>query len=377
MWKRAIEDAVTKTRANLLRFGEQFPHVSEADGVYQLQDNSDWTEGFWGGILWLCYEYSGDRAFAEAAKKTVASFRQRMENNFQLNHHDIGFLYSLSSGAQWIIERDEAARRLTLQAAETLMRRWRPKGQYLQAWGREDDPDDGGRIIIDCLLNVPLLHWAFRQTGDSRYRDVAVSHTDKSRKYLIRGDDSSYHTFHFARDTGYPLRGNTFQGEHDGSVWSRGQAWGLYGFALAYVNTGNEAYLETSRRLANYFIANLPNDHVPYWDFAVAEEGAYRDSSAAAIAACGMLELLDRLSPGHPDRSAIETAACSMVQSLAERYSTIGDADAQGFIRHGAYHVKRGLSPDGFMIWGDYFYLEALMRLERRSRGYWYERPAT
>lgn len=374
LWQEAIEDALRKTKANIERYGDLFPHVSE-NGKYHLNPNTDWTDGFWSGILWLSYEYTKDEAFKKAAERTVASFRNRLGSNTELDHHDIGFLYSLSSKAQWIIKKDEAAKQLTLAAADVLMKRWRPKGQYIQAWGPEVHPDNGGRIIIDCLMNLPLLYWAFEQTGNAVYRDAAVIHADKSRRFLVRGDDSSYHTFYFNPENGEALRGGTAQGYMDGSTWTRGQAWGIYGFALSYRYTNNPLYLETSKRLARYFLERLPEDDVVYWDFnAPITPDTKRDSSASAITASGLLELLSLLDQGDPDRAFFEDGVQRTMTSLVKNYSTIGQPEAEGFLEHGSYSVRGGAAPDDYMIWGDYYYLEALLRLEKGITGYWYDR---
>lgn len=373
LWKQAIEDAVQKTKANIERFGNQFPHVSD-NGKYLLNDNTDWTDGFWSGILWLAYEYSKDEAFREAAVKTVASFKDRLDTMTQMDHHDIGFLYSLSSKAQWMIEKDPGARDLTLAAADVLLKRWRPKAGLIQAWGPEGDPVNGGRIIIDCLMNLPLLHWAYEQTGNEDYKNKAILHTEKSRRFLVRGDDSSYHTFWFNPENGDSVRGGTHQGNTDGSTWTRGQSWGVYGFALAYHYTKDAKYLETSRRMAKYFLERLPEDNVVYWDFDVEiTPDTKRDSSASAITACGILELLKHLPENDPDRAYLEEGVRKTMEGLVKHYSTMNQPDAEGFIEHGSYAVRLGHSPDDFMIWGDYYYLEALMRLEQGHKGYWYE----
>lgn len=373
MWKLAIEDAVKKTRKNIEHFGELFPHVS-VNGKYELNKNDDWTDGFWSGLLWMCYEYSNDPVFKEKAMQTVDSLQNRLDKNIVLEHHDIGFLYSPSSKAQWMIEKKESARELTLQAADKMLSRWREKGQYLQAWGLKNDEIEGGRIIIDCLLNLPILYWASEQTGDPKYRDVAEAQAEKSRCYLVRGDDSSYHTFFFNQETGEPIGGATHQGYTNGSTWTRGQAWGIYGFALSYHSTKKLAYLETAKRMAKYFIEHLPEDYVPYWDVCVPiNENTPRDSSAASIAVCGLLEIIRHLKEDDTDRAFFEVTIQSMMKSLVENYSTINEKDAEGLLKHGSYHVRGNLAIDDYMIWGDYFYLEALMRLEKNHKGYWYE----
>lgn len=376
MWAQAIQQAVEQTKRNIERFGEQFPHVSKDGRHYELNANTDWTDGFWSGILWLSYEYTGDRRFRDAAVRTVDSFRRRLEENpASLDHHDIGFLYSLSSQAGWIIEKDEAARQLTLQAADVLLKRWREKPQLIQAWGPENDPENGGRIIIDCLMNLPLLYWAFKQTGEEKYREIAEIHAEKSRRYLVRGDDSSYHTFYFDPLTGDAVRGGTHQGYRDGSTWTRGQAWGIYGFVLAYRALGRPEFLETSKRMARYFIDRVPEDHVVYWDFDAPQvPETKRDSSASAIAAAGMLELIGHMAADDPLRDELQEAVHRSMSSLARNYAPDPASGDHGFIRHGSYSVRGGASPDDYTIWGDYFYLEALMRLEKGLPGYWYGR---
>ncbi|MEO2208244.1 glycoside hydrolase family 88 protein [Paenibacillus pabuli] len=375
MWKDAIEDALQVTRSNIERFGDRFPHVSNGDEHYVLNDNTEWTAGFWSGILWLCSEYTQDPLFREAAVRTVDNFRTRMERKSIFDHHDIGFLYSLSSKAQWVVERDPAARDLTLEAADMLMKRWREESGLIQAWGRKGDVNNGGRIIIDCLLNLPLLLWAYEQTNNEEYRRAAKLHAEKSRRFLVRGDDSSYHTFYFDQATGEAIRGGTHQGYNDGSTWTRGQAWGIYGFALCSRYLQSAEMFETARRLARYFIAHVPEDHVAYWDFDAPQTSeTKRDSSASAIAACGILEIAERMDPSDPERQFFLDAVQKSMASLVQNYSTHGAETEEGLLKHGSYSVRGGDSPDDYVIWGDYFYLEALMRLERGIPGYWYER---
>ncbi|MCU6711574.1 glycoside hydrolase family 88 protein [Paenibacillus sp. J5C_2022] len=370
-WDAAIEDAMLKVKNNIVKFPGKLPHI--ADGQrYEWGDNDDWIEGFYIGLMWLAYEYSGEIFYKEAAQNYLTNFKDRLDRHVALDHHDIGFLYSLSSVAQWQVTGSTEAREVALQAADRLLARWRPAIGIIQAWGKEDDADNGGRMIIDCLLNLPLLFWAYEQTGDSRYYDVAFRHALKSQKFLVRGDGSSYHTFYFDTATGHALRGGTHQGYEDGSTWTRGQSWGIYGFALAYRYTKHAPFLDTSKRLARYFIEHLPEDHVAYWDFDVPiENGTPRDSSASAIASCGLLELLELTGADDPDRPLFESALQNSMESLVERYSTMDAAEAEGLLKHGSYHVLGDRAPDDYMIWGDYYYMEALVRMQRGLKGYW------
>lgn len=373
MIQAALQDAINKTKINIARFNGLFPHVSE-NGAYHLNDNDDWTNGFWTGMLWLCYEQSKDEQFREVAVQTVKSFRRRLAEHKVLDHHDIGFLYSLSAKAQWIIEGDQEAKQLALAAADVMMKRWRANIELIQAWGLEGDEKNGGRIIIDCLMNLPLLFWAAQHTGDTRYAEAAVLQAEKSRRFLVRGDDSSYHTFYFNQQSGEAIRGGTEQGYSDGSTWTRGQAWGIYGFALAYHYTGNKQYQQTSLRMAKYFLERLPEDGVVYWDFsAPIDEHTKRDSSAAAIAICGIHQLLQTLPAEHPDSAYLQQGMNTSLQGLIQHYSTMNNPEAEGLLERGSYHVRGGISPDDYMIWGDYFYMEALMRLACGHKGYWYE----
>ncbi len=180
-------------------------------------------------------------------------------------------------------------------AAENLISRYQENGKFIQAWG-EVGADDNYRLIIDCLLNLPLLYWASDVTGDDKFASIAKQHIDTSLQVIMREDHSTYHTFYFEKGTGKPLYGETRQGYSNDSAWSRGQAWGVYGTALSYMYTKNPDYLEKFYKITDFFIENLPHDLVPYWDFKFKDESNEpKDSSAAAIAVCGMLEMVKYL----------------------------------------------------------------------------------
>lgn len=372
-WQRAIEDAIVKTRKNLEAHSGKFPHIAN-DKSYVWEDNDDWIDGFYTGIAWLCYEYGKEDYFREQAELQVASFDSRLKAKHCLEHHDVGFLYGLSAFAGWVVERNAQHKELALRAADHLLGRWREQAGLIQAWGAAEDADNGGRIIIDCLLNLPLLYWASEATGKPEYAEIAERQAELSRRYLVRGDDSSYHTFYFDPETGHAIRGGTHQGYTDGSTWTRGQAWGIYGFALSYRYTGNKRFLETAKRLAVYFIERIPESGIVYWDFdAPVHAETNPDSSASAIAACGMLELLEHLEDGDALKERLKQAVQLTMNALVDTCATIGQ-EAEGLIDHGSYHVRGDRGPDGYMIWGDYYYLEALLRIERQIPGYWYER---
>jgi unsaturated chondroitin disaccharide hydrolase len=240
----------------------------------------------------------------------------------------------------------------------------------IQAWGDMRDPNQRGRTIVDSLMNTPLLYWASQVTGDERYHRAAHRHAGQLARYFVRPDNTTFHTFYFDPETGAPRLGQTAQGAADNSCWARGQAWAVYGFTLNYLYTRDESLLHTAWRVADYFLAHLPADKVAYWDLIFADgSGEERDSSASAIAACGLMELSKWL-PG--ERERYQSAAAEMVASLYENYSTRNAPESNALILHGVYSKPAGHGVDEGNLWGDYFYLEALMRLARPDwKLYW------
>lgn len=226
-------------------------------------------------------------------------------------------------------------------------------------------------MIIDCNMNLPLLYWASEQTGDPRYAQAATAHAQQAARYIVREDASTYHTYYIDVNTGEPRFGNTHQGYSDTSCWSRGQAWGIYGFLLSYRYTGDKNMVELSRSLAHYFLNRLPEDDVCHWDLALLGTDAVRDSSAAAITACGLLELVNALPALDEHRAHYEEMALRIVQSLTDNYLATDDDPTEGLLKHSVYHMGSGKGVDQCCSWGDYFYLEALVRLRQTWYSWW------
>ena len=315
----ALDTAVEQVRVNLPLYTFRCQNHSSVQNIYPACDNDQWTCGFWPGEVWLSYERTGDEAFKKTAMTLVASFDHRIRHKIEVDHHDMGFLYSPSCVAAYKLTGDAAARDAAILAADQLISRFQPKGQFIQAWGEMGAPENY-RYIIDCLLNLPLLYWASEVTGDPHYRDIAVAHTRTSVQNLVRPDHSTYHTFFFDPETGAPLRGATRQGYRDGSAWARGQAWGVYGMALSYRYTGDEACIRLFRQVTDYFLEHLPADGVPYWDLEFTSGDEPRDSSASAIAACGMLEMAPHLPAEEAARYTAEARRlAAAVESQLER----------------------------------------------------------
>jgi unsaturated chondroitin disaccharide hydrolase len=366
----AIHRALQRLDRSLAAFTDSFPAPSSERGLYGAIGNVEWTNGFWTGMLWLAWEFTGTSPYREVAQSQVESFIDRVERRNHVDHHDLGFLYTLSTCAAYRLTGDRLARAAGLVAAEILLGRFSPVAGVIQAWGDASDPEQRGRMIIDFNLNLPLLWWAGQETGDSRYRDAANRHVEQAARHLVRDDASTFHTFYFDTQTGAPRFGSTHQGFADDSCWARGQAWGIYGFALAYRQTRQTDYLMLAARLANYFLNRLPTDLICCWDLVFTGDQDLRDSSAAAIAACGLIELAHGLPLLHPDRTSYELAALRIIQALDHSYLAplVG---ANGLLTHGVYNLPRGIGIDESCLWGDYFYLEALMRLRYVWTPYW------
>lgn len=368
--QEAIDYVAKQTDNNLEVFSEQFPAPSSEALIYPKWENVEWTPGFWTGMLWLLYEDTNDKKYLEVLNSLITTFEKRLDEDTTLETHDIGFLYTLSTLAGYKIRKEKKYLDLSLRAADRLMDRYHKKAEIIQAWGNLSDPVQQGRMIIDCMLNLPLLYDMSEITGNLEYRNAAYHHAKQAEKYLVREDFSTYHTFYMDVRTGEPIKGTTAQGYSDQSAWARGQAWGVYGFVLSYVHTEDHSFLETAMKIADYFIDRLPKDFVPYWDLYFQEGDEYRDSSAAGILACGLLEISKHLAITNPIREKYEETALNIIYSLYKNYTTAGEM-SNGILKHAVYSIPHGNGVDECCIWGDYYYLEALMRLKKSWNLYW------
>ena len=367
----AMDRVADQVRCNMEYFGTRFPSSATRNQTYGVIDNIEWTDGFWTGLLWLCYEYTGDDAFKNLALKNVDSFLNRVEKRIELDHHDLGFLYSLSCVAGYKLTGSAEGRKAGLLAADKLMERFQEKGGFIQAWG-ELGARDNYRLIIDCLLNIPLLHWAFLETGKPGYRNAAMRHYEAACNNVIRDDASAYHTFYFDPETGEPLKGVTRQGYSDDSAWARGQAWGIYGIPLNYRYVKDDSAFNLFKGMTNYFLNRLPEDQVCYWDLIFTDgSNQSRDSSAAAIGVCGIHEMLKYLPEVESDKNTYRHAMHCILRSLMERYTAPEIKPGNPVLLHGVYSWHSGKGVDEGNIWGDYYYMEALMRFYKDWNLYW------
>ncbi len=369
--RKAMDHCIKQVDLNMEYFKNRFPYSCCKENHYPIIDNIEWTDGFWTGMLWLAYEYTNDEKYRKLADQNVESFLHRVENRIELDHHDLGFLYSLSCVSAYRLTGSEKAKRAGILAADKLLERWQEKGEFLQAWGPLNSPEHY-RFIIDCMLNLPLLYWASEVTGDSKYNDIAQRHFNTSIRNVIRDDASAYHTFYMDPETGKPSHGATRQGYSDDSSWARGQAWGMYGVPLNIKYVHDTSYTNIYKGMTHYFLNRLPKDNVCYWDLIFNDgDDQSRDSSAAAVAVCAIDEMDKYLPKDDEDRKVYLGAARTMLKSLMENYTKEEQEPGNPILYHGVYSWHSGKGVDEGNIWGDYYYMEALMRQLKQWEPYW------
>lgn len=377
---KAIDEATASLKRMLDRYasGDVYPSVYE-NGRYRAVKQADisnnfWEEGFWTGRLWLAYEATGDEAFRDLADKNVDDFYKRVVENNNIDwHHDTGFLYTPSCVAGYMLTGNPTAKKAAELAAYSLSRRFRYKGRFIQSMLSEIDEDkEFYRFIVDTLLNLPLLFWAAKETGDASYREKAEAHIQTTLRYAMREDGTTFHHVLMDNHTGEMIRGMTWQGAGDNSCWSRGQAWVVYGLALAYGHTQNQSLLEPFYKVTDYFIDHLPEDGVPYWDFVFTTgDDEPRDSSAAAAAVCGILEMAKHLPSDNENMKRYLDAAAKMLHGLISTCAVPYEAGEEGLLDHATGAKPQGMDVDTCITIGDYYYLEALMRATRDWKSYW------
>jgi len=316
---------------------------------HDLDPWTNWCEGFLGGQMWIFADQTGSPEWRTAAEhySRLLSGRQ-----FDRDVHDLGFLFWPTWKRWHTLTDDRTVDEVVVQAGKTMALRLNDKAGFLRSFLAQDS------TFIDIMMNVGIIFYAAERTGDDDLRRVADTHCLNTRRHLIRGDGSSAHEGIFDLDSGEFLRQSTQQGWRSDSSWARGQAWALYGFGTCFAFTGDARYLDTAMRCADYYIANTDEDGVPPNDWQEPSPEVPFESSAAAIAASGLLQLA-ALTDG--DRSTTyRDTAFSIVRTLCGSDFLATEEDIEGVLKHGSYHETRGLGVDECVMWGEYFFAESL-----------------
>lgn len=365
----AKEEIIRKMYLVRERSKEKIPFTC-VDGIHDnrldpnvkwTQDNGVnwWTNGFFAGMMWQMYIQTGKHEFLETARFTERALDQCFTTYLGLNH-DIGFMWLTTAVSDFRVTGSEQAKVRGLHAANLLAGRFNPAGNFIRAWNDFGDGQDArGYAIIDSLMNLPLLYWAEGITKDFRYQHIAKKHADTILQYFLRSDGSVHHIVEFDPQTGAFICGHGGQGYADGSSWSRGQAWAIYGFALSYRYTKDKAFLDASKQVAHYFLAAIPSSGLVPVDFRQPDVNAPVDCSAAAIAACGMLELSD-LVPDSEKKMYLGGAERLLQRLLRDNCDFSRDTDGILMRCSSSYGEK---AHEYNLIYGDYYLMEAIFRI--------------
>lgn len=356
-----------KIAAECGRIGYKIPYIAE-NGTYvkdmREENLSWWTNGFWGGMLWQLYQATGRDIYRERAEHVEEELDRALEN-FEGLHHDVGFMWQLTAVADYKLTGNPVSRRRALHAASLLAGRYNLTGQFIRAWNL----DKTGWMIIDCMMNLSLLYWAAEETKDPRFGQIADSHAQTALRVLMREDGSCSHIAVLDPDTGELLETPAGQGYAPGSSWSRGQAWAIYGFALAYRHSGRKEYLDAAKRAAHYFIANAAmTGGIPLVDFRAPENPVIVDTTAGACAVCGLLEIEEHVP--ELEKRLYRYHSEKMLEALIDRHCNF-NPDEDGILQDGtaAYHRKEDVEVP--IIYGDYFLTEAVLRLSGQALMIW------
>ena len=368
-WADGVSEKIKrKVRIVAERSRDKIPYTT-VDGRFDDWRKKNicwWTNGFWAGMLWQLYHATGDMLYRQIAQENETWLDENLMIAQGLDH-DNGFKWLLTAVADYRATGSLASQNRGLLAAGHLAGRFNPVGRFLRAWNDGGDGGKAGWAIIDSMMNLPLLYWAWEETNDPRFYHIATMHADTVETYFLRPDGSAKHIVEFHAGTGEYVQSFGGQGVAAGSAWTRGQAWALYGFTLSYLHTKEKRYLDDAKRIAHYLVANLPESGLVPVDFRQPKDCAWEDSTAAAIAACGLLEI-DRCVP-EQEKGMYTRAALRLLHSLEEKRCR-WDTDCDNILEKctAAYHDKEH---EGSLIYGDYFLTEAIWKLTGQELFLW------
>ena len=372
-WSEIADRIIRKEEKVAARNKGRIPYTAKNhvfDDRSAKKDICWWTNGFYGGMMWQLYNATGNVLFKESAEK----HEEQMDTAF-LNYngmdHDAGFRWLPTSVANYRLFAGEESKNRGLLAAVSLAGRFNLNGNFIRAWNDwGDDRDTTGWAIIDCMMNLPLLYWASQELGDPRFKEIAIAHADTAQDYFIREDGSVRHIVGFDPVTGEFDREYGGQGYGEGSSWTRGQTWALYGFTLSYIHTGDRNYLETAMKVADRFCDRIPKDGLIPVDFDQPAQPAYIDSTAAAIASCGLITLSKELEKAGDAKSDRYMKAAEKMLSALDEMDCDYDPEHDELLTRcsASYHDKDHEFP---IIYGDYYYIEAIWKLTDKELFIW------
>ncbi len=354
-----------------LRSREKLPDGVDENGVHKDRKDNDpngWTNGFFGGLNCLLYEHTKNEEYLKTAKRSEELLDKGL-STYHLLNHDVGFIWHILSGALHTLTGDENSKRRNLFAAASFASRFVLDGGFLRAWNDyrpEEEQVNKNWTIIDCMMNLPILYWASRELRDDRFKRIAMAHADMALMDHLREDGSVNHIVEHTRENGEVVKTYGGQGIAEGSSWSRGQAWALYGFVISYINTKEERYLNGAKQVANYFIANCCDDWLPRVDFRAPSEPIYYDSTAGACAACGLIEIAKAVPEN--EGGMYMNAAINILRAMGEKFMD-WSLDTDCMLNYGTVrYPANGLTPERAgvhisIIYADFFYTEAILKL--------------
>jgi len=356
-FRDALDFAAAQSRRLVAAYPDYYPMYT-VGGRWNREGErwTHWCEGFFPGILWLLHKHTGEPEWRRLAERYTQPLQPRQHDR---KVHDLGFLF-LSTYLRWYhLTGEPALRDVLVQAGRTLALRRQPGGYLASFVGPQS-------LFIDIMMNVGILFWAAQATGDETLRDVALEHCRTTQQHLVRPDGGTAHEGIFDLKTGQFLRTATHQGFGPDSTWSRGLAWALYGFTAVHRLSGEAEFLATAQRCAEYYLRRSPPGLMPPWDFDAPEDGGRPrpwDSSAAAIAASGLLDLAEQVD-GAGERDRYRAAALTILSTLcSDQFLARARPEWEGILMHGVYHYPKGLAVDESVIWGEHFFVEALVKV--------------
>lgn len=341
------------------------PRTLNEDGTLQMTISRSWTSGFFPGTLWYMYEYTQDPKWKEKAIKFTAAIEK--EKSYT-GTHDLGFMMFDSFGNGLRLTNNESYKPILIESAKSLTTRYVPNAKTIRSWDFSKDRWQCP-VIIDNMMNLELLFWAFKETGDSTFYNIAVEHANTTMKNHFRPDYGTYHVIDYDTITGEVLNRNQHQGYKDESTWSRGEAWALYGFTATYRDTKDEAYLDVARNVAEFIFTNpnLPEDLIPYWDYDAPEiPNEERDVSAATITASALYEL-STYSGEKADQ--YKKWADTILENLTRDYRATLNSDGGFLLLHSTGAKSLNSEVDVPLVYADYFFMEALLRKQKLDSG--------